>query len=413
MTNATRRRASAPRKKQANQRQHDDVVPLIPAWVREWGWTALAPVGLALALISYAVGMGYGSASGWALFTAAVAVTVALGWRGYQRRLRVNRERREQALYEMSEFPRIDAMEWKDFEYYCADLMNVIGYTEIAVIGSGRDDKGLDILATAPDGTRTGIQVKHRKPNSETGRMLKIEPGYVHALHGTVMGGQHAVKAGILMTNSYVQPGGVEFATQNGLAIRDRNGGLADWMHQARKKIELSSRSPGAASATFLGRLKAETRITLAVVCGAALAVLAVVVHALAVGPRHAPTAAPAPSVTVSASRSAVPAAHVSRLALPPSPVQVVREFYAAISSHDWPKVWRLGGKDLGRGPYATYDGMVSGYRGTIRDVLTEVHATGDTVTGRFLAYQSGGVIRPYQFTYVVRDGVIVSGQQG
>jgi hypothetical protein len=55
---------------------------------------------------------------------------------------------------------------------------------------------------------------------------------------------------------------------------------------------------------------------------------------------------------------------------------------------------------------------MVSGYQGTIRDVLTEVHATGDTVTGRFLAYQAGGVIRPYQFTYAVRDGVIVSGQQ-
>ena len=64
MTNAARRPASAPRKKQAPRQQHDDNVPLVPAWVREWGWVALAPVGLALALISYAVGTGYGPGSG-------------------------------------------------------------------------------------------------------------------------------------------------------------------------------------------------------------------------------------------------------------------------------------------------------------------------------------------------------------
>jgi hypothetical protein len=55
---------------------------------------------------------------------------------------------------------------------------------------------------------------------------------------------------------------------------------------------------------------------------------------------------------------------------------------------------------------------MISGYRGTIRDVLTEIRATGDTVTGRFVAYQSGGAARPYLYTYVVRNGVIVSGRQ-
>jgi hypothetical protein len=55
---------------------------------------------------------------------------------------------------------------------------------------------------------------------------------------------------------------------------------------------------------------------------------------------------------------------------------------------------------------------MVSGYKNTIRDALTEVHASGNTVTGRFLAFQTGNAIRPYQFTYVVHDGVIVSGHQ-
>lgn len=88
-----------------------------------------------------------------------------------------------------------------------------------------------------------------------------------------------------------------------------------------------------------------------------------------------------------------------------------MREYYAAISRHDWPSVWRLGGRDLGRGPYATYSGMVAGYKDTIRDVLIAAHADGNTVSGRFLAYQTEGVIRPYQFTFVVRNGVIVSGQ--
>lgn len=73
--------------------------------------------------------------------------------------------------------------------------------------------------------------------------------------------------------------------------------------------------------------------------------------------------------------------------------------------------MWRLGGRNLGRGPYATYDGMVAGYKDTIRDVLTSLHVTGDTATGRFLAYQTRDVTRPCQFTFLVRNGVIVSDQ--
>ena len=55
---------------------------------------------------------------------------------------------------------------------------------------------------------------------------------------------------------------------------------------------------------------------------------------------------------------------------------------------------------------------MMSGYKGTIRDVLTEVNVSGQTVTGRFLAYQVDDVIQPYRFRYVVSGGVIVSGDQ-
>jgi hypothetical protein len=62
-------------------------------------------------------------------------------------------------------------------------------------------------------------------------------------------------------------------------------------------------------------------------------------------------------------------------------------------------------------GPYATYNAMIAGYKGTIRDVLTTVHPSENTVTGRFLAYQTGGVIHEYRFTFVVHNVVIVSGR--
>jgi hypothetical protein len=95
-----------------------------------------------------------------------------------------------------------------------------------------------------------------------------------------------------------------------------------------------------------------------------------------------------------------------------PAPAEVIRQFYAAISRHDWRQVWLLGGKNLGRGPYASFAGMVAGYRGTVRDLLKEAHVTGEIVTGSFLAYQDDGTTRVYRFHYTVRDGVIVAGYQ-
>jgi hypothetical protein len=90
----------------------------------------------------------------------------------------------------------------------------------------------------------------------------------------------------------------------------------------------------------------------------------------------------------------------------------VVRAFYAAISGHDWPLVWRLGGRSLGYGPYATYRGMVAGYAGTVRDEVTDLRARGSQVSGHFRAYHSDGQVRTYRFSYLVRGGVIASGTQ-
>jgi hypothetical protein len=158
----------------------------------------------------------------------------------------------------------------------------------------------------------------------------------------------------------------------------------------------------------WLQGLRPESKIT-GVVVGCAIAVIGIAAIQMAVtGPRHAvatPATAPQPIPVANTSGTHRPAA-------PPTPQSVVRHFYASISSHDWPAVWRLGGRNLGAGPYASYSGMISGYQGTVRDVLTELHASGDTVAGRFFAYQSGGIVADYQFSYVVRDGVIISGHQ-
>jgi hypothetical protein len=92
----------------------------------------------------------------------------------------------------------------------------------------------------------------------------------------------------------------------------------------------------------------------------------------------------------------------------------VVEAFFSAISDHNWPKVWHLGGSHLGKSIYRTYNGMISGYRCTTRDVLySSPTARGNTVFGSFLAYEANGIrktVQRFEFSYVVRDGVIVSG---
>ncbi len=92
----------------------------------------------------------------------------------------------------------------------------------------------------------------------------------------------------------------------------------------------------------------------------------------------------------------------------------VVEAFFTAISDHNWPRVWRLGGENLGTGIYRTYNGMISGYRCTTRDVLDASPTTsGEVVSGSFFAYEADGTreaVQRFAFRYVVRRGVIVSG---
>jgi hypothetical protein len=330
--------------------------------------------------------------------------------------LRESAERRDRELYELSEFTVVDQMRGSpDFELYCARILPEMGYTNVECIGCGGDG-GMDILAVDSDGDRVGVQCK---------RLSKaVGPELFRTMVGTVTAGRHAGRRPVLMTNARVTDEGWAAAEERGIRVIDRARlGQAMWELRSRVRaagavpeeqraddaVEDAPTGPGAAVPQ---RATMDARIMLSGVACAALAVIVVFVHAGTAGPRPAPTASPPATSRAAGTPSASAVARVSRAASAPGPAEVVREYVAAINRHDWRQVWGLGGKNLGRGPYATYAGMVSGYQGTIRDALTEIHVSGNTVTGRFLAYQAGNVVQPYRFEYTVRSGVIVSGYQ-
>jgi hypothetical protein len=104
------------------------------------------------------------------------------------------------------------------------------------------------------------------------------------------------------------------------------------------------------------------------------------------------------------AHRGTVASAGLSR----PGPQAVVEEFIAAINARNWPRVWQLGGKNLGE----SYASMVAGFRLTSHDVLTSLASSGDLVTARIRAYETTGAVQTYALRYTVRHGVITAGQQ-
>jgi Protein kinase domain len=109
--------------------------------------------------------------------------------------------------------------------------------------------------------------------------------------------------------------------------------------------------------------------------------------------------------------RSATPPANQATLSGSPQvagPRTVVEEFFAAINAHNWPRVWQLGGKNLGY----TYPAFVGGFHQTARDVVTHLTARGSTVSVRFLAYETTGAVQAYQAQYTVQHGEITAGQQ-
>ena len=78
--------------------------------------------------------------------------------------------------------------------------------------------------------------------------------------------------------------------------------------------------------------------------------------------------------------------------------------YVAAINGHDYALAWWLGGRNTG----LSYPSFVSGFSTTVRDTLTILSVSGETVTARLTAQQTDGHVDTYQGTYTVDGGVII-----
>lgn len=112
-----------------------------------------------------------------------------------------------------TELMAIDLMEGLDFEYWCADLLTKMGYTNVEVTrGSG--DQGVDVLAQK-DGIKYAIQCKCYSSNLGNTPVQEINTGKVI----------YHCHVGVVMTNRYFTEGAKEAAEATGVLLWDR-----DWI---------------------------------------------------------------------------------------------------------------------------------------------------------------------------------------
>jgi restriction endonuclease len=359
---------------------------------------------------------------GWLVIGVSIVVAgSAVGWHAA-------RGRRELVLTAAHlELAAVDSLTARQFARLCAALLRVQGYRKVRRARARHGEAG-DLVGQAPDEAQVVIRCLRQRDPADVAE--------VSALREAVASGPHAGRIPILVTTALVTPlaralaGGGE---GDPVTVADR-AVLRHWMEQARGKIA----GPGTAPRGLAGTRR-DTRAVAGIVACAALAILAVAIQAALSGSggtalsgsggtalsgsggtalsgsggASAGTAGagadrgatPGSSMPSRASASPVPASTVHANSAPASgalvspvsaPVRVVRAFYAAISRHDWPQVWRLGGRNLGYGPYASYQGMVAGYAGTVRDELTDLRTRGSVVSGRFRAYHADGQVRAY-----------------
>ena len=371
--------SSRPERPASRQDQQHDTdaedagVPVIPVWLSAWGALILGPAALGALVFIAHFGQVHGAVYGWVLLAVAVCVIAALwGW-GYSWRRQAAQARGDRALYGRLEMAAVDHMNGRQFEQYCVDLLPRCGYPGARGVGDIKGKRDVDVTARTPDGTSVAVECKRQK--------IPVHPKVVNALLGAITAGPYQGRMGMVISSARATRGAKAAADRAGIMMVDRPV-LQDWMGKLQTQLGPGSQARG---------MRPAAKVAVAVL-GCAAVVLAVTFQ------------------VAGSSRSAA-AVRVR----PPevrAPGSVVREYFAAISRHDWPQVWQLGGKNLGSGPYASYTGMISAYRLTQRDVLTAVHASGESVTGGFLAYETTGAVQAYDFSLTIRAGTITAGHQ-
>jgi hypothetical protein len=204
----------------------------------------------------------------WFVIIAALgAATAAVSWYGYRRWHRLVLTPAD------LEFAVVDALPAAGFTRYCAALARLLGYQQVRrVRGSA-----VSLTAAAPDGAPVAIRCA-----------LQRDPVAVEAvreLGEALKAGRYAGRAGILVTNARVTPQAREFAGDAGITVADR-AVLRHWMEQARGKWPGGAPVFGAAAAeaapvASAARARAmDARVMAGVVGCAALALIAVAIHA-------------------------------------------------------------------------------------------------------------------------------------
>jgi len=135
-----------------------------------------------------------------------------------------------------TELMAIDLMEGLDFEYWCADLLTSLGYTNVEVTrGSG--DQGVDVLAQK-DGIKYAIQCKCYSSNLGNTPVQEINTGKVI----------YHCHVGVVMTNRYFTEGAKEAAEATGVLLWDRDwitdGMKATGRTAGKSSYETSTESP-------------------------------------------------------------------------------------------------------------------------------------------------------------------------
>jgi serine/threonine protein kinase len=102
-------------------------------------------------------------------------------------------------------------------------------------------------------------------------------------------------------------------------------------------------------------------------------------------------------------SATAPPAATTTITVPPPGPAAIVREFFADINQRRYNLAWQLTAKTEPESKFA------AGYAGTEHDTVMIESVSGDVVTARLAARQTSGLVKLYEGTYTVTNGVISS----
>ena len=112
---------------------------------------------------------------------------------------------------EVDIFDSIDFMDGHKFEYYCANLLEQNGFTDVRVT-QGSGDQGVDVLATK-GGVKYAIQCKNYATPLSNKPIQEVTAGKMF----------YNCHVGVVMTNSTFTPSAQALAQATGVLLWDRN----------------------------------------------------------------------------------------------------------------------------------------------------------------------------------------------